>query len=630
MPKHALQEPLIQQTANSDDETQSSVDTGSAYQVGTVSTNGYADSSYQDVIPDNSASLNTAAVTGAPHRVRICVAGSSASEPRSVAPSGGDAPGNSGAEAATSTTRALTANTFQSISSDKSRVTRVDPTAGLAIAPWAGTASSAGSDSTRSVDGDGGESRLGGDKDTPGKTPRSGGSRRSKRTLGVLGLALMAYLTVSAGPYSIEEAVAAGGPGPVLLGAILLGLLWGLPQSLVTAELSCMMDENGSYVLWVERGLGPFAAWVSSFNSALSNTCDLPLYCILLSQYVSTLAVHFSGVPLPFWAQLVIRGATLCFILTLNLRGINSVAKVGLFVVVVMMTPFLLQPMVGYEYIKPHLWVQALPAKEIEWATLTSTLLWNYQGWDSCGSFAGDVKDAKRTYVLGIGLALLMTVLSYLIPVATNAGVNQDWGAWQDGSLASMASTVAPWLGVWVVLGAVLAQLGNGLTMLAASSRVLWQMAHRRMLPPQLGISSPTFGTPVSALWTQAFTTALLMSLFDFRTLVVYDTFFNNVSLVLETAAFLRLRYIEANTHRPFTVPGGLPMAWGLTLSKAAVLAFAFGTVHMWQVWVVAGVANALIIVGWLVVTACRRADLKQSSGTLQPADEAALLLSEV
>ena len=525
----------------------------------------------------------------------------------------------------------MTSGTYQSISSDKSRVARVDPRAGLAAAPFAGTAytvSTAGSGC--SEDGEGRAGDADGGKSTPGKSPRSVSGRRSKRTLGVMGLALMAYLTVSAGPYSIEEAVAAGGPGPVLLGAILLGLLWGLPQSLVTAELSCMMDENGSYVLWVERGLGPFAAWVSSFNSALSNACDLPLYCILLSQYVSTLAVHFSGEALPQWSQLVIRGATLCIILTLNLRGVDSVAKVGLVVVVVMMTPFILQPMIGHEYIKPHLWVQALPASEIDWATLTSTLLWNYQGWDSCGSFAGDVKDAKRTYVLGIGLALLMTVFTYLIPVATNAGVNQDWGAWQDGSLAAMASTVAPWLGVWVVLGAVLAQLGNGLTMLAASSRVLWQMAHRRMLPTQLGISSAKFGTPVSALWTQAFTTAVLMSLFDFRTLVVYDTFFNNVSLVLETAAFLRLRYIEANTHRPFTVPGGLPMAWALTLSKAAVLAFAFGTVHLWEVWVVAGAANALIVVGWLIVTACRRADLQQSSGTLQPADEAALLLSEV
>jgi amino acid transporter len=240
------------------------------------------------------------------------------------------------------------------------------------------------------------------------------------------------------------------------------------------------------------------------------------------------------------------------------------------------------------------------------------------------------VKDAKRTYVLGIGLALLMTIFSYLIPVATNAGVDPDWAGWQDGSLAEMASTVAPWLGVWVVVGAVLAQLGNGLTMLASSSRVLWQMAHRRMLPLALGHSSLAFGTPVRALWAQAVTTAILMSVFDFRVLVVYDTFFNNVSLVLETAAFLRLRYTEANTHRPFTVPGGLSMAWALTLSKAAVLAFAFGTVQMWEVWLVAGVANVLIVAGWFVVTACRRAELQDNSGNIQPADEDALLLSTV
>ena len=465
-----------------------------------------------------------------------------------------------------------------------------------------------------------------------GSETSGGGGRRSgtKRTVGVLGLALLAYLTVCAGPYGIEDAVAAAGPGPVLLGVILLGLLWGLPQSLITAELSCMMDVNGSYVLWVERGLGPTAAWISSFNSALSNACDTPLYCILLSTYVNSLVASMTGSALPHWAQLALRGATLAIMLSANLRGMETVQGGALLVVLAMLLPFLLEPIVGWHYLQPAEWVATRPLQDVEWAVLTSTLLWNFQGWDAMGAIAGEVKHASRTYVWGIALALLLTVVTYLIPVATNAGVNSNFTAWGDGSLAGMASQVAPWLGVWVVVGACLAQLGNGLTMLANSSRVLWQMAHRRMLPPVLGCTWEAYGTPATALLAQALVTAVLMVVSDFPTLVVFDTFFNNISLTLETVAFLRLRYIEANTHRPFLVPGGLPLAWALTVAKGAVLGFAFATITAWHVWAIAGGVNVVVILGYFAVSHCRRSDLQASAGRLGPGEEAALLLSEV
>jgi hypothetical protein len=166
-------------------------------------TKNHASSSlYGTMLASNAAVVNS-------HQ--IGTADSSASEPHSVTASGDTAPTH--AEASNRTT---TQGTSLSINSEKNDRLMVDPTAGLSDEPWAGTASSAGSDSNCTVDGD--TVGPGGPSGHPVKSPRSS---RSKRTLGVMGLALMAYLTVSAGPYSIEEAVAAGGPGPVLLGAIL-------------------------------------------------------------------------------------------------------------------------------------------------------------------------------------------------------------------------------------------------------------------------------------------------------------------------------------------------------------------------------------------------------------------------
>ena len=76
------------------------------------------------------------------------------------------------------------------------------------------------------------------------------------RTLGVLKMACLGYMTVCAGPYGIEDAVRAGGPGMVLLALAILPILWGFPQSLMTAEMANMFQEhNGGYVEWVYEGL---------------------------------------------------------------------------------------------------------------------------------------------------------------------------------------------------------------------------------------------------------------------------------------------------------------------------------------------------------------------------------------
>lgn len=46
----------------------------------------------------------------------------------------------------------------------------------------------------------------------------------------------------------------------------------------------------------------------------------------------------------------------------------------------------------------------------------------------------------------------------------------------------------------------------------------------------------------------------------------------DSISLLLEFAAFITLRYSEPDTLRPFSVPGGMLGAWAMTLSKGVVV----------------------------------------------------------
>lgn len=66
---------------------------------------------------------------------------------------------------------------------------------------------------------------------------------------------------------------------------------------------------------------------------------------------------------------------------------------------------------------------------------------------------------------------------------------------------------------------------------------------------------------------------------FDFDVLVVLDTFFNNISLVLEVVVFLKLKHKEPGRSRPFAVPGGLTGAWLCSIPKFLIILYAFYSV---------------------------------------------------
>src|SRR3989338_4916549 len=89
----------------------------------------------------------------------------------------------------------------------------------------------------------------------------AGGPTASLRLeLGLLPIAAVIFFNVSGGPYGIEDAVSSFGPGLALLLLILTPLVWSLPVTLVMAELSSSLPDEGGYVTWVRRGLGPPSA----------------------------------------------------------------------------------------------------------------------------------------------------------------------------------------------------------------------------------------------------------------------------------------------------------------------------------------------------------------------------------
>ena len=54
---------------------------------------------------------------------------------------------------------------------------------------------------------------------------------------------------------------------------------------------------------------------------------------------------------------------------------------------------------------------------DIEWSSFISTILWNLQGFDNLGCIAGEVKNVKVSYPLGVSVATAAIAVFYVLPV---------------------------------------------------------------------------------------------------------------------------------------------------------------------------------------------------------------------
>ena len=102
--------------------------------------------------------------------------------------------------------------------------------------------------------------------------------------------------------------------------------------------------------------------------------------------------------------------------------------------------------------------------------------MWNFSGWDSLSTFAGEVRRPKRTYPLGIALVCVASALNYALPVVVGVALFPDTSAWdsdvskntgtgggggQDVNLVDVGAKLGRWMGVWVVLAGVVSALGQ-------------------------------------------------------------------------------------------------------------------------------------------------------------------------
>ena len=143
---------------------------------------------------------------------------------------------------------------------------------------------------------------------------------RLRRALNTAALVFVMFFNVSGGAFTTETLISNVGPGLGILMLLLVPLFWSLPETLLIAELSSMLPEEGGYYKWVQRAFGRFWAYQNGWWTWMYSLVDMAIYPVLFNQYLSFFAPSLPAGTRWIVSLVVIWGAT-----AINLRGASRV-----------------------------------------------------------------------------------------------------------------------------------------------------------------------------------------------------------------------------------------------------------------------------------------------------------------
>ncbi len=363
------------------------------------------------------------------------------------------------------------------------------------------------------------------------------------------------FFMVSGGAYGTEDIVGGAGYGGAILILLLTPVIWSLPTAFMIGELASALPEEGGYYAWVRRALGNCWGFQEAWLSLAASIFDMAIYPTLFVLYLARLFPWFSVGHRGALAGL----AVVAVCAALNVAGIKVVATTSVWLFFLLSAPFAIIVLLApWKY---GALAQAVITPTTSRVDLIGGLLvamWNYMGWDNASTIAAEVDQPQRTYPRAILAAVLLVVVSYVLPVGAMALTRLSPAAWETGSWADIANLLGgPWLRIWLVLGGMMSAFGMFNALVMSYSRLPYAMAQDGMLPRIFARVTERSKAPWVSIVVLATGWALCLGL-GFERLVTLDILIYGASLLLEFVALVVLRFTEPDLPRPFKIPGGI------------------------------------------------------------------------
>lgn len=405
-------------------------------------------------------------------------------------------------------------------------------------------------------------------------TTSHGSSGQGK--LSLAGLAVMVFYSVSGGPFGVEASVRSAGNFYTLLGFAVFPFIWSVQEAMMTAELGAAFPEASGGVAWVEEAFGSKWGFLSGFLGWVAGATDNAIYPVLFLDYLLEVVNGNGESPMSPVLRFLLLAGTSIALAYVNWLGLPVVGNMSIAICAVAMSPFVILTLVGSFSIEPSRWLQGPIANETVLESIMdddgglfpigmaggvllrpflNNLFWNLNSFDAGASFAEDIEDPGRVLPKAMGYSIVMVVVGYLLPLLVALGASDSSQVdWVDGYLARACSEiVGPWLGAWTVFAAGISNIALFQAELSADAFQLMGMAERGHLPKVFATRSrhgtPTFGILLGC------TIIVAMGAANVNRLIEMLNFNYAISLLMEYAAFIKLRISRPDLPRPFRIP---------------------------------------------------------------------------
>jgi len=343
----------------------------------------------------------------------------------------------------------------------------------------------------------------------------------------------------------------------------LLGGLFVLLSTAVTAELLGMTPRSGGAYSLIRRAYGPYAGFVIGWVDWLSFAADLALKAVVIMEFVAILFPESAA-----WSTPLAIIVTTVFA-AIQLRGISlgaliqefATSLIGLVIVVLSLVLFLAEaPLTSA--------TEMMPANSAlsDWSLVIATIIFTYDGWLYASYFSGEIKGgagaAARSCIKGMIVVIALYMLMN-VALVKSAGL----AALADSDLAlarALELATFPGAGDIIVIAAILILLSHQNLEYMGGPRILQALAidglaMQRAQKPGKG------GNPVFAIVITWLLVVCLILVGGFEFLLLLSVFFFVPIYLAMIVGVLVLRRREPDGKRPYR-------AWGHPYSTIVCL----------------------------------------------------------
>jgi len=408
---------------------------------------------------------------------------------------------------------------------------------------------------------------------------------------------LFAYCT--GGPFALESMISGSGPGLGLTFLIVVPLIFSVPISLATAEMTTVMPVEGGFYRWSRAALGDFWGFQSGWWNWTGTFLMSAAYGVAMADYVEDWFPMHSRVE--HWSVAFL---LLLVVACLNIRGIHVVGQLTLALLLLMAVPLVAFVVLGFHHAHFNPFHPFFPTDK-PWQGAfgvgLAIALWTYAGYEQLSTVIEEVENPARNFPIGLAIVIPLSIATYVLTMAAGLAALGNWQQWETGYLVTAARMIGgSGLGTAIFAASVIGNFVLLDSTLLTVSRLPLALAEDGYFHPALGKVSERLGTPVRAILLSTMLSASL-AVFTVPQLIAVYAWSRMATSTLTMFSFWQFRRKYPDATRTFRAPGGRFGAVLIVLAPTALFAWAmFYSDAATRKWGLLNLASGPVVYLWL------------------------------